>query len=67
VTVRKCIVASPGHEFVMADFSQIELVVLAFAWKYQFGFGTRLTRRHQLRQDVHRIIAGTVLGSAPTT
>lgn len=61
MTVRKCIVASPGHEFVMADFSQIELVVLAFAWKYQFGFGTRLHDVINSGQDVHRIIAGTVL------
>jgi hypothetical protein len=65
VTVRKCIVASPGHEFVMADFSQIELVVLAFAWKYQFGFGTRLHDVINSGQDVHRIIAGKVLGINP--
>ena len=64
-TVRHCIVASPGHEFVMADFSQIELVVLAFAWKYQFGFGSRLHDVINSGQDVHRIIAGTVLGIAP--
>ena len=62
MTVRKCIVASPGHEFVMADFSQIELVVLAFAWKYQFGFGERLHDVINSGQDVHRIIAGKVLG-----
>jgi len=65
MTVRKCIVASPGHEFVMADFSQIELVVLAFAWKYQFGFGTQLHDVINSGQDVHRTIAGTVLGVAP--
>jgi hypothetical protein len=65
MTVRKCIVASPGHEFIMADFSQIELVVLAFAWKYQFGFGTRLHDVINSGQDVHRTIAGTVLGVAP--
>ena len=64
-TVRHCIVASPGHEFVMADFSQIELVVLAFAWKYQFGFGSRLHDVINSGQDVHRIIAGTVLGIDP--
>jgi hypothetical protein len=62
MTVRKCIVASPGHEFVMADFSQIELVVLAFAWKYQFDFGERLHDVINSGQDVHRIIAGKVLG-----
>ena len=65
VTVRKCIVASPGHEFVMADFSQIELVVLGFAWKYQFQFGSRLHDVINLGQDVHRIIAGKVLGLNP--
>ena len=65
MTVRKCIVASPGHEFVMADFSQIELVVLAFAWKYQFQFGSRLHDVINLGHDVHRIIAGKVLGINP--
>ena len=65
VTVRKCIVASPGHEFVMADFSQIELVVLAFAWKYQFGFGERLHDVINSGEDVHRIIAGKVLAIDP--
>lgn len=65
MTVRKCIVASPGHEFVMADFSQIELVVLGFAWKYQFQFGSRLHDVINSGQDVHRIIAGKVLGIDP--
>jgi DNA polymerase I-like protein with 3'-5' exonuclease and polymerase domains len=65
MTVRKCIVASPGHEFVMADFAQIELVVLAFAWKYQFQFGSRLHDVINSGNDVHRIIAGTVLGISP--
>ena len=65
VTVRHCIVASPGHEFVMADFSQIELVVLAFAWMHQFRFGTRLHDVINSGQDVHQIIAGTVLGISP--
>jgi DNA polymerase I len=64
-TLRHCIVASPGHEFVMVDFSQIELVVLGFAWKYQFGFGTRLHDVINSGQDVHRIIAGAVLGISP--
>lgn len=64
-TVRHCIVASPGHEFVMADFSQIELVVLGFAWKHQFQFGARLHDVINAGQDVHRIIAGTVLGIDP--
>jgi hypothetical protein len=65
MTVRKCIVASPGHEFVMCDFSQIELVVLGFAWKYQFQFGSRLHDVINSGQDVHRIIAGKVLGINP--
>jgi DNA polymerase family A len=65
MTVRKCIVASPGHEFVMADFAQIELVVLAFAWKHQFQFGSRLHDVINSGNDVHRIIAGTVLGISP--
>jgi DNA polymerase I-like protein with 3'-5' exonuclease and polymerase domains len=64
-TVRHCIVASPGHEFIMADFSQIELVVLAFAWKYQFGFGSQLHDVINSGQDVHRIIAATVLHIDP--
>jgi DNA polymerase I-like protein with 3'-5' exonuclease and polymerase domains len=64
-TVRHCIVASPGHEFVMADFSQIELVVLAFAWKYQFRFGSGLHDVINSGQDVHRIIASKVLGINP--
>ena len=64
-TLRHCIVASPGHQFVMVDFSQIELVVLGFAWKYQFGFGTRLHDVINSGQDVHRIIAGTVLSIRP--
>jgi hypothetical protein len=65
MTVRHCIVPSPGHQFVMADFSQIELVTLGFALKHQFGFGTRLHDVINGGEDVHRIIAGTVLGIPP--
>jgi hypothetical protein len=65
VTLRQCVVASPGHVFVMADFSQIELVVLGFISAHQFQYGHRLGDCINAGHDVHRIIAGKVIGKAP--
>lgn len=65
VTLRQCIVAGPGNVMVLADFSQIELVVLGFIAKYQFQYGSRLHDVINSGRDVHRIIAGKVLGKPP--
>ena len=40
-------------------------MVLAFTWANQFGFGNRLQDTINAGQDVHRIIAATVLGISP--
>ena len=51
-----------GHVFIDADFSQIELVVLAHAIRNQFGWPSKLADAINAGQDVHRMIASLLLG-----
>ena len=50
-----------GHVFVDADYSQIELVVLAHAIEHQFGWPSKLTDAINAGHDVHRMIASFLL------
>jgi DNA polymerase I-like protein with 3'-5' exonuclease and polymerase domains len=65
-TIRGCFVPAPGKVFVVVDYAQIELVVLAWAWKYQLGFGDSLHTIVTEGRDMHRLIAAKVLGKDPS-
>jgi DNA polymerase-1 len=60
-TIRGCFVPGEGRVFVDSDYSQIELVVLAHALRYQFGHAARLADVINSGQDVHTLIAASVL------
>jgi hypothetical protein len=64
-TIRGCFVPGEGHAFIDSDFSQIELVVLGYAIKKQFGLPSVLAELVNSGQDVHRLIAASMLGKSP--
>jgi DNA polymerase I-like protein with 3'-5' exonuclease and polymerase domains len=64
-TVRGCLVPAEGHVFVDSDYGQVELVVLGYAIRKQFGLPSVLAELINSGQDVHRLIAASVLGKAP--
>jgi DNA polymerase I-like protein with 3'-5' exonuclease and polymerase domains len=64
-TVRGCFVPAPDQVFIDSDFSQIELVVLAFAVEHQLGQHSVLAELVNCGQDVHRLIAANLLGKEP--
>jgi hypothetical protein len=64
-TVRGCFVPGEGNVFIDSDFSQIELVVLSYAIRKQFGLRSVLAELVNSGQDVHRLIAATMLNKAP--
>jgi uracil-DNA glycosylase family 4 len=55
--VRGIFGAQPGYDFVEADFSQIELRVVAFISRDR-----TMIRLYQLNQDIHTMTASNVLG-----
>ena len=61
VTVRGCFVPGEGKVFIDADYSQIELVVLGYVFKHQFGLGNNLSDLINGGQDVHRLVGAAVL------
>jgi DNA polymerase I len=58
--IRRAFVAAPGHLLLVADYSQIELRVLA-----HIAGEETLTAAFQAGADVHRTTAATVFGVAP--
>jgi hypothetical protein len=64
-TIRGCFTPAEGNVFVDADYSQIELLVLAYVWVHQFGRQSRLAELINSDQDVHWLIAALVLGKEP--
>lgn len=58
--IRKAFVADPGTKLISADWSQIELRVLA-----HFCADPLLVESFQLNLDVHRRTAGQIFGCAP--
>lgn len=65
-TIRGCFVPDPGQVFIDSDFSQIELVVLAHVLQHQFGYPSRLVDLINSGQDVHYLLAATMLNKPPT-
>lgn len=55
--VRRAFIATPGHKFVAADYSQIELRVLAL-----LSGDEELTKIFQAGKDVHAAVASLVFG-----
>lgn len=58
--IRKAFVASPGHRLVVADYSQIELRVLA-----HIAGEETLIEAFRRGEDIHRATAATVFNVAP--
>jgi hypothetical protein len=63
-TVRGSFVPDEGHVFLDADYSQIELVVLAHAFKTQFRLGDTMAGLINAGEDLHRRIAAAVLNKS---
>jgi DNA polymerase I-like protein with 3'-5' exonuclease and polymerase domains len=70
VLLRSCFVprysSTDNGVLIDDDLSQIELVVLAYAFKYQFGLGTVLFDLINSGEDVHKRIAAVVLVKDPS-
>src|SRR5262249_33165126 len=64
-TGRGCFVPGEGHVFIDTDYAQIELVVLGHALERQFDLRSELARLINQGRDVHRLVAGTLLGKEP--
>jgi DNA polymerase-1 len=58
--IRKAFVAAPGHLLLAADYSQVELRLLA-----HIAQETALIEAFNAGEDIHRTTAATVLGVAP--
>jgi hypothetical protein len=64
-TIRGAFVPGEGKVFIDSDYSQIELVTFAYACGRQLGVPSELARRVNAGEDIHRLIAATVLGKDP--
>ena len=58
--IRKAFIAAPGHLLLVADYSQVELRILAHIAQEQ-----ELIRAFTAGEDIHRATASAVLGVAP--
>jgi DNA polymerase family A/3'-5' exonuclease len=63
-TIRGCFTPAEGKVYLDADYSQAELVVLGYALREQFRFGSTLASLINSGEDVHRLIAAGVLGKS---
>jgi hypothetical protein len=61
VSIRGCFVPGNGKVFIDGDYSQIELVVLAYILKHQFKLGSSLHDLINAGRDIHYMIAAAVL------
>ena len=61
LSIRGCFVPGKGKVFIDGDYSQIELVVLAYILKHQFKLGSSLHDLINEGHDIHKFIAAAVL------
>jgi DNA polymerase I-like protein with 3'-5' exonuclease and polymerase domains len=64
--VRSCFVPAPGHVFIDADYSAIEMVTLAQGMMAQFGLRSRLADALNAGKDPHRLVAALATGKPET-
>ena len=62
--VRSLFVPSPGHVFIDADYSGVEMVTLAQAVLSQFGGRSSMADAINARVDLHSLIASRLTGKA---
>jgi DNA polymerase I-like protein with 3'-5' exonuclease and polymerase domains len=62
--VRACFVPSPGHVFIDADYSIVELRTLSQSCVGQFGLESQMAAALNARKDPHTIVAAAVTGKA---
>ena len=60
--IRAAFIAAPGNKLISADYSQIELRLMA-----HFSADPLLTKAYQTGQDIHTLTASEVFGVAPET
>ncbi|MBU6303613.1 MAG: hypothetical protein KGS60_18865, partial [Verrucomicrobia bacterium] len=60
--LREAFVPEPGHKFVVADYSQVELRAAA-----AIAGETKMIAAYRARQDLHKLTASTVLGADSAT
>jgi DNA polymerase I len=65
-TIRGSLVPAEGNVLIDVDYGQIELVAFGYVAEHQFGVPSELARRINGGEDIHRTIAATVLGRAPS-
>ncbi len=60
--IRSCFVPSPGHVFIDADYSTVEMATLAQACIGQFGLTSGMGNAINAGQDLHKLVAARVTG-----
>ena len=60
--VRSCFIPAPGHVFLVADYSMIELVTLAQSVQSQFGSPSRMAQAINQGYDLHQLVAAHLTG-----
>lgn len=59
--VRTCFVPSPGHVFINADYSTVEMATLAQVCIRQLGLKSEMAEAINEGKDLHRLVASRVL------
>lgn len=62
--VRACFVPTPGHVFIDADYSTIEMATLAQSVQSQLGIDSRMAESINAGQDLHRLVAARFFGKS---
>lgn len=60
--LREAFVPAPGHRFIVADYSQVELRAAA-----AIAGETKMIEAYRAGQDLHKLTASTVLGADPAS
>jgi hypothetical protein len=63
--VRECFVPRPGHVFLAADYSTIEMVTLACVCERQLSLKSAMAEAIRAGHDLHRLVAAQVTGKSP--